>query len=57
MRTLEGRALLAAVTTLTALGFMLVGYDIGVLGGLIENESFKRSFNYPSPALLGTIVG
>ncbi|KAG8689987.1 hypothetical protein FRC11_014524, partial [Ceratobasidium sp. 423] len=35
---------------------MLVGYDVGVLGGLIENESFKKSFNYPGPALLGTIV-
>ncbi|KAH7333589.1 general substrate transporter [Rhizoctonia solani] len=56
MRPLEGRILLATVTTLTALGFMLVGYDIGVLGGLIEDESFKRSFGYPGAALLGTIV-
>ncbi|CUA76557.1 Sugar transporter STL1 [Saccharomyces cerevisiae S288c] [Rhizoctonia solani] len=56
VRALEGQALLTMVTTLTASGFMLIGYDVGVLGGLIENESFKRSFNYPSPALLGTIV-
>ncbi|CAE6421350.1 unnamed protein product [Rhizoctonia solani] len=56
VRALEDKALLATVTTLTALGFMLVGYDVGVLGGLIENESFKKSFNYPGPALLGTIV-
>ncbi|CAE6432083.1 unnamed protein product [Rhizoctonia solani] len=56
VQTLEGRTLLATVTTVTALGFMLVGYDVGVLGGLIENESFKRSFGYPGAALLGTIV-
>ncbi|CEL56651.1 Sugar transporter STL1 OS=Saccharomyces cerevisiae (strain ATCC 204508 / S288c) GN=STL1 PE=1 SV=2 [Rhizoctonia solani AG-1 IB] len=56
MRELEGRVLLAAVTTSTALGFMLIGYDIGVLGGLVMNDSFRRSFNYPSAALLGAIV-
>ncbi|CAE6459452.1 unnamed protein product [Rhizoctonia solani] len=57
MRAFEGGALLGMVTTLTTLGFMLVGYDIGrTVSGVIENESFKKSFDYPSPALLGTIV-
>ena len=34
MLELQGRTLLAAVTTLTSLGFLLIGYDNGVLGGL-----------------------
>lgn len=31
---LEGRALLLTVTVLTSLGFMLIGYDNGLMGGL-----------------------
>lgn len=31
---LRGRALLLTVTTLTSLGFMLIGYDNGLMGGL-----------------------
>ncbi|KAG8696202.1 hypothetical protein FRC09_008664 [Ceratobasidium sp. 395] len=56
MSQLRGTLLLAAYTTLTALGFLLVGYDIGVLGGVIVSRSFRESFNHPSASLLGTIV-
>lgn len=31
---LKGRALLATVTTITATGFLLVGFDNGLMGGL-----------------------
>ena len=34
MVELRGNALLAAVTTLTSLGFLMIGYDNGLLGGL-----------------------
>ncbi len=34
MVELRGNALLAAVTTLTSLGFFMIGYDNGLLGGL-----------------------
>ena len=34
MLELQGPALLAAVTTLTSLGFLMIGYDNGLLGGL-----------------------
>lgn len=30
----RGRALLASVTALTSLGFLLIGYDNGLMGGL-----------------------
>lgn len=34
MPELRGPALLAAVTTLTSLGFLMIGFDNGLLGGL-----------------------
>ena len=34
MHKLEGTALLAAVTTFTSLGFLMVGYDQGLFAGL-----------------------
>ena len=34
MPELRGPALLATVTTLTSLGFLMIGYDNGLLGGL-----------------------
>lgn len=34
MAKLQGTALLAAVTTLTSLGFLMIGYDNGLMGGL-----------------------
>lgn len=33
---LQGRALLLTVTVLTSLGFMLIGFDNGLMGGLGE---------------------
>lgn len=43
---------------LTALGFMLIGYDNGVLGGVINGEPFQTTFfpGGPNPGLLGTVV-
>ena len=34
MLELRGPALLATVTTLTSLGFLMIGYDNGLFGGL-----------------------
>lgn len=35
---------------------MLIGYDNGVFGGIIGGTGFQKTFNNPSPGLLGTIV-
>lgn len=43
MPELQGPALLAAVTTLTSLGFLMIGYDNGLLGGL-GTHIFSLSF-------------
>ena len=34
MHELRGPALLAMVTTLTSLGFLMIGFDNGLLGGV-----------------------
>ena len=35
MALLEGRLLFTAVTSLTCLGFLLIGYDNGLMGGSV----------------------
>ncbi|KAG5985645.1 hypothetical protein E4U43_005957, partial [Claviceps pusilla] len=53
---LQGRVLLLAVTTLTSLGFMLIGYDNGLMGGLVNSPAFRRTFQEPSSTMIGVIV-
>ncbi|KAE9377523.1 sugar transporter-like protein [Stipitochalara longipes BDJ] len=53
---LEGRLLFTAVTSLTCLGFLLIGYDNGLMGGLVNSTAFKTTFNSPSPTITGLIV-
>jgi hypothetical protein len=45
---LEGRSLLTAVTTLTCLGFLLIGFDNGLMGGLVNSAAFKGTFHIVS---------
>ncbi|APA12168.1 hypothetical protein sscle_09g069380 [Sclerotinia sclerotiorum 1980 UF-70] len=54
--TLEGRALFSAVTSLTCLGFLLIGYDNGLMGGLVNSTGFKDTFGNPDPTITGLIV-
>ncbi|KAI8677605.1 hypothetical protein NCS56_00650800 [Fusarium sp. Ph1] len=53
---LQGRALILTVSVLTSLGFMLIGYDNGLMGGLVNTPSFNNSFDSPSPDMVGVIV-
>ncbi|KAK4688961.1 hypothetical protein P7C73_g1147, partial [Tremellales sp. Uapishka_1] len=53
---LHGKSLLYTTTVLTALGFTLIGYDNGVMGGIINNPPFITTFHAPSASLVGTIV-
>ncbi|KAM6523107.1 hypothetical protein FSOLCH5_003726 [Fusarium solani] len=52
---LRGKALRRQISFAGALGFLLFGYDQGVLGGLNAAEEFLHQFNNPSSSLLGTI--
>ncbi|TVY12510.1 Sugar transporter STL1 [Lachnellula arida] len=56
MALLQGRLLFTAVTSLTCLGFLLIGYDNGLMGGLVNSKSFTNTFNNPSPTITGLIV-
>ena len=63
MVELRGNALLAAVTILTSLGFLMIGYDNGLLGGLgtslaslvaiqsTDDIQFLKSMEYRSTKL------
>jgi hypothetical protein len=40
MVLLKGRALLATVTTVTSTGFLLIGFDNGLMGGLGSSQNY-----------------
>ncbi|BGP25437.1 hypothetical protein JCM10295v2_004362 [Rhodotorula toruloides] len=52
---LQGRPLLAALTVCCAIGFLLFGYDQGVMGGLIGGHDFLQTF--PALANNSTLLG
>ncbi|KAK8159121.1 sugar transporter STL1 [Phyllosticta citrichinensis] len=53
---LEGRVLLSFVTTLTCLSFLLIGYDNGLMGGLVNTKGWKHQFDTPRSTMVGLIV-
>ncbi|KAF2227531.1 putative hexose carrier protein [Elsinoe ampelina] len=56
MGHLRGNTLLGAVTALTALGFFQIGFDNGLMGGIINQAPFQNTFNSPDPVMIGLIV-
>ncbi|EPE05877.1 sugar transporter stl1 [Ophiostoma piceae UAMH 11346] len=52
----KGRALMLTISLLTSLGFMLIGFDNGLMGGLIDTPAFKTTFDSPSSTITGLIV-
>ncbi|KAL0074630.1 general substrate transporter [Phycomyces blakesleeanus] len=56
MAKLKGKALFAASTLLAAIGFLLFGYDQGVMSGVVSNQRFKDTMGNPDSALMGAIV-
>jgi ammonia channel protein AmtB len=53
---LQGQSLTLTVSVLTSLGFMLIGYDNGLMGGLVNTTAFKDTFNDPNADMIGVIV-
>lgn len=56
---LTGNALMALIVACTSSGFLLIGYDNGVMGGLVNNAPFLTSFNLDAKknaTAIGTIV-
>ncbi|KAI7866595.1 general substrate transporter [Spinellus fusiger] len=56
MAKLKGKSLFAASTLLAAIGFLLFGYDQGVMSGVVANDLFKSTMGNPDSALMGAIV-
>ncbi|KAK9454001.1 putative hexose carrier protein [Dipodascopsis uninucleata] len=53
---LKGQNLVYAVTFGSSIGFLLLGYDLGYMGGLTTSDEFLRLFDYPNASLLGFMV-
>ncbi|KAK7685451.1 hypothetical protein QCA50_011314 [Cerrena zonata] len=54
---LRGKYLVWAITACCCQGFLLQGYDQGVMSGIIgADNQFGRDFNHPNPGRQGTIV-
>jgi MFS family permease len=51
---LEGNTLLATVTTLTCFGFLLIGYDNGLMGGFVNSPAFTETFGIDTNSNAGT---
>jgi len=51
---LEGTALFTAVTTLTCLGFLLIGFDNGLMGGFVGSPAFTDTFGIDPNSDKGT---
>lgn len=56
MYELRGRGLLIAVSVLTSLGFLLVGFDNGLMGGMVNGKAFNDTFGNPDATMVGVIV-
>jgi hypothetical protein len=56
MPQLRGQPLLLTVSVLTSLGFMLIGFDNGLMGGLVGAPAFNNTFHNPSLDMIGTIT-
>ncbi|OJJ02059.1 hypothetical protein ASPVEDRAFT_132485 [Aspergillus versicolor CBS 583.65] len=52
---LRGQPLVRAITLAGAIGFLLFGYDQGVLSGINTAQDFLDTFDRPSSSVLGTI--
>ncbi|KAK4228127.1 general substrate transporter [Podospora fimiseda] len=53
---LKGTPLMALLTSALSTGFLLFGYDQGVMSGVILSPSFLDIMGSPSPLALGTLV-
>jgi sugar porter (SP) family MFS transporter len=56
MLELRGNALLGTVTVLTSMGFLLIGFDNGLMGGLVNGPAFNDTFDNPDSTMISLIV-
>jgi len=56
LQALKGIPLLALVTSCCSAGFLLFGYDQGVMSGVLISKFFLDTMGNPSTLMLGTIT-
>lgn len=53
---LKGNLLIAAITSVCSSGFLLFGYDQGVMSGVVISKFWLAKMNHPSTLMIGTIT-
>lgn len=53
---LNGTALVAAITSVCSSGFLLFGYDQGVMSGVVISKYWLETMGNPSSLMVGTIT-
>jgi MFS family permease len=53
---LHGPILIAAITSVCSSGFLLFGYDQGVMSGIVISHYWLSSMGHPSTLMIGTIT-
>ncbi|KAI1451778.1 hexose carrier protein [Annulohypoxylon moriforme] len=56
LEKVEGNSLIGWITFCSGAGMALFGYDQGVFGGLLGNDSFNEVFDHPNALLQGHIT-
>jgi MFS family permease len=55
-QSLQGPWLVAAITSVCSAGFLLFGYDQGIMSGIVISESWLSAMGNPSQLIVGTIT-
>ena len=53
---LRGKMLIAAITSVCSSGFLLFGYDQGVMSGVVVSKYWLAQMGHPSTLMVGTIT-
>jgi MFS family permease len=53
---LTGLPLTIGITITCGCSFLLFGWDQGVFGGILNDQTFAKQFNHPNPTIQGQIV-
>lgn len=53
---LQGKTLTTGITMTCGFSFMLFGWDQGVFGGILNDQTFNRQFDNPNATIQGQIV-
>ena len=56
LKSLNGTALVAAITSVCSSGFLLFGYDQGVMSGVVISKYWLDTMGNPSSLMIGTIT-